>query len=361
MLLDDFDYPLPPGLIAQEPLAERDASRLMTLDGLTGEVGHRAMGDLPALLRPGDLLVVNDTRVLACRLRGRRASPGTGGRVEALLLEKQPGRGSEGGELWTAMARGAGGPGDLLDLGPGLRARVAGRDGELHLLELLAAGGAAGVAEAVERAGSMPLPPYIRREPGDRRDPVDRERYQSIFAAVPGAVAAPTASLHFTPRLVERLRGRGVLLESLTLHVGPGTFQSLRSQHIEDHRLRPEWCKVPQRLAAAVREARARGGRVVAVGTTVTRTLEGRAAPGRTVRAGEGACDLFILPGHRFQVVDALLTNFHLPRSTLLMLVCAFSGTGRVLQAYREAVRRGYRFYSYGDAMLASPGAERAA
>src|SRR5688572_21487901 len=277
VLLSDFDYDLPPSLIAQEPPPRRDASRLMTLEGAGGSWAHRRFADLPGLLREGDLLVVNDTRVRAARLRGRRAAPGTGGRVEALLVEpvETPGGGA-GRQVWRAMVKGAGPSGDPLVLGPRLRGVVAGREDEMVLLELSAEDGV-DLDEALREAGSMPLPPYIRREPGDPRDAIDRQRYQSIFAAAEGAVAAPTASLHFTSEVVEALRDRGVEMASLTLHVGPGTFQPVRVENVEQHRLLPERFVLSDALAGAVGRARGRGARVVAVGTTVTRVLEHRA------------------------------------------------------------------------------------
>ncbi|MGH9868935.1 MAG: tRNA preQ1(34) S-adenosylmethionine ribosyltransferase-isomerase QueA [Candidatus Polarisedimenticolia bacterium] len=355
MLLDDFDYDLPPSLIAQEPLPRRDDARLMTLDGASGSWAHKRFTDLPGLLREGDLLVVNDTRVRAARLRGRRAAPGTGGRVEALLVEpvetteRGPGR-----QLWRAMVKGAGPAGDPLILGPRLHGVVAGREDAMVLLELSTADGV-DLDEALREAGSMPLPPYIRREPADPRDAIDRQRYQTIFAAAEGAVAAPTASLHFTPEVVAAVRRQGVEIASLTLHVGPGTFQPVRVERIEQHRLMPERFLLSEALADAVGRTRGRGGRVVAVGTTVTRVLEHRADGAGGVEPGSGWCDLFIVPGHRFQVIDMLITNFHLPRSTLLMLVSAFAGREAVLAAYAEAVSARYRFYSYGDAMLLRP------
>ncbi len=383
MRVSDFDYDLPPDLIAQEPPPRRDASRLMTLDRTSGRVEHRAFGDLPDLLRPGDLLVLNDTRVVPARLRGRRAAPGTGGAVEVLLLERAAGACGAGStastvgavdrvpppgpvagrrstrapfsetQVWRALMKGTRRPSDPLSLGSGLTAVLLERDGEETFLVELRPPPGVPLERALEEAGEMPTPPYIRRSPGEVRLGLDRDRYQTVFARAAGAVAAPTAGLHFTPELLQAVRGRGVEVETLTLHVGLGTFQPVRGERVEDHRLHAEAFDLPARLAGAVVETRRRGGRVVAVGTTVTRTLEARSGPEPgTVLAGGGLCDLFIRPGHAFRVVDALLTNFHLPRSTLLMLVAAFAGREPVLGAYREAVARRYRFYSYGDAML---------
>lgn len=337
MLTSDFDYELPPESIAQEP-APRGESRLLVLDR-TGPERHARVRDLPRLLRPGDLLVVNDTRVIPARLFGRRV-PG-GGRLELLLLERV------GEREWDALAKPGrrAQPGTVLEFETGLRAEVTAKeeDGRHRLL----------FSEPVEghldRLGHVPLPPYIHRSDTDE----DRERYQTVFADRPGAVAAPTAGLHFTAGLLREIAAAGVEIARVTLHVGIGTFKPVSAERIEEHRMDRERYEVSPEAAEAVRRARAEGRRVVAVGTTVVRTLESAAQAGEgEVRAGEGSTELFITPGFRFQVVDALLTNFHLPRSTLLMLVSAFAGRERVLAAYGEAVREGYRFYSYGDAML---------
>lgn len=347
MKVSDFDYRLPPDLIAQEPAGRRDASRLLVLGREGGEIRHLRFGDLPALLEPGDLVVLNDTRVIPARLH---ATKPTGGKVRILLLERTGGTDRE--PVWSCLLEASKPPrkGVLLDLGEGVGARVLGRDGGAWSVGL--EGGGSDPWAAVERRGEMPLPPYILREEGDRRGEADRERYQTVFARVPGAVAAPTAGLHFTHETFGALRARGVRLANLTLHVGMGTFIPVRSERAEDHVLHSETCELPAPTAAAVAETRRSGKRVVAVGTTVVRTLEWRAREDGTVQPGVGRCDLFILPGHRFRVVDALVTNFHLPRSTLLMLVCAFAGRDRVLAAYAEAIRERYRFYSYGDAMF---------
>ena len=356
MLLDEFDYHLPPDRIAQEPAARRDASRLLVLNRADGSVRHAHFTDLPGLLSPGDLVVVNDTQVMPARLRGRRAAPGTGGAVELLLLEKRPR--SPGADttsqVWRALVKGARREGDPIELSNGLEGRLVRRDeDETFLVELRSRQDGVEVDTLLERAGSMPTPPYIRRCASDPREELDRERYQTVFAAEPGAVAAPTAGLHFTPDLVDELRSSEIRIGSLTLHIGLGTFQPVRVERIEEHRMHSESFRVPAGLVRAVAELRQRGGRLVAVGTSVTRTLEWLAEPeGRRIRDGEGRCDLFIYPGFNFSVVDAMVTNFHLPRSTLLMLVAAFAGRDSVLAAYRQAIGLGYRFYSYGDAML---------
>jgi len=344
MRVDEFDYELPPELIAQEPAPQRDGSRLLLLDRATGETQHRGFSDVGGLLAPGDLLVVNDTRVVPARLVGRKPS---GGRVELLLLEREEGE----RERWRSWLRASRKPeaGVRVEFEQGLTAEVLGREGDVWRVELSAAVGEVG--EAIERVGQMPLPPYIRRENG-RSKAADRERYQTVYARRPGAVAAPTAGLHFTPRLLESLSGRDVEIASLTLHVGPGTFQPVRSETVEDHRMHAERYELAPAVADSIESTRRRGGRIVAVGTTVVRVLEGCAAAGRSVAPGTGECSLFIFPGYHFNVVDALITNFHLPRSTLLMLVCAFAGRERLLAAYREAVRKRYRFFSYGDAMM---------
>ncbi len=347
MKVADFDFELPSDRIAQVPEARRDASRLMVLDRGTGAVRHRRFTDLPDELREGDLLVLNDARVLPTRLRGTKP---TGGRVEALLVE--PVADERGRRVWRALLTGSRSiqPGIPLTIAGGLTLVPLARDAESWLVELLHAQGDPTLAIAT--AGEMPLPPYIRREPHDSRGPMDRERYQTIYARVPGAAAAPTAGLHFTRELLAALAARGVDTAYLTLFVGLGTFLPLRVSEVEAHRMHAEAFTIPEATAAAVRSARAREGRVVAVGTTVARTLETRADDRGEIAHGCGRSSLFIWPGFRFRVVDALVTNFHLPKSSLLMLVCAFAGVDAVLAAYRVAVEERYRFYSYGDAML---------
>jgi S-adenosylmethionine:tRNA ribosyltransferase-isomerase len=342
MLVDEFDFALPADRIAQRPLANRGDSRLLVLDRATGTHADRRFAELPEVLRPGDLLVRNDTRVMRARLRGERPS---GGAVEVLLLERVSAAGE--GEVWSCLAR----PGRRLRAGEG--ARLAGGI-DAEWLDATDAEGVRHVRlraprpilEVLDEHGEIPLPPYIDRPP----DGGDLETYQTTYARVPGAVAAPTAGLHFTPELDRALRTRGVEIVTLTLHVGAGTFLPVRTPVVEEHRLLPERVEISEATAAAIASAKAGGRRVVAVGTTTVRALEGRS--GETgVAAGAGDVSLFITPGFRFRTVDALVTNFHLPRSTLLMLVAAFAGRERILAAYRHAVEAGYRFFSYGDAM----------
>jgi S-adenosylmethionine:tRNA ribosyltransferase-isomerase len=334
----DFSYSLPEQLIADRPLARRGASRLLALDGASGALRDLAFDDLPALLRPGDVLVLNDTRVLPARLRGRKAS---GGACEVLLERLL------GGGRFLALARASKGfaPGARIELPAGAVAVVTGRRGEFHEFEL--------DREALpyfEAHGSVPLPPYVSREPEE----ADRDRYQTVYAAEPGAVAAPTAGLHFDLESLARLERGGIVLARVTLHVGAGTFTPMRVDAVERHVMHAERARVTADAVAAIESARSRGGRVVAVGTTVVRTLEAAAAGGR-LAPFEGDTNIFIRPGHRFRAVDALLTNFHLPESTLLVLVSAFAGRERVLAAYHHAVAARYRFFSYGDAMFVTP------
>jgi len=343
MRIQDFDFSLPQELIAQHPLAERDRSRMMVVRRAAGTWEHRSFRDLPELLEPRHILVVNRTRVLPARLRGRR--PGRSESIEVLLLEE-----AERG-VWLALVR----PGRKLPPGAeievgGLRARVAGlTDSGARLLRFDAPEQVRPIMDAL---GEAPLPPYIRRDQGEA-GALDRERYQTMFAAIDGSVAAPTAALHFTPDVVRRLNERGVQLCSILLHVGYGTFQPLRTDAVECHSMHPEYFEIEQETARELGEAKAARKQIVAVGTTTTRALEFSASRhGGEVRAERGSCDLFIYPGFRFRAVDALLTNFHLPESTLLLLVCAFAGRELILDAYREAVRERYRFFSYGDCML---------
>jgi S-adenosylmethionine:tRNA ribosyltransferase-isomerase len=366
--LDLFDYELPADLIAQEPAPERDAARLLVVPRASTPAPDRGaaaepnpafvettVGHLAHLLEPGDLVVVNDTRVVPSRLHARKP---TGGAVEILLL---PGEAASNGgppvrECLLSTSKGIA-AGVRLALPGGVLAEVVSEPASGRARIRFAGEGAAAeerfdLAAYLERHGVMPLPPYIKRMADDSRAGLDRRRYQTVYAAHEGAVAAPTAGLHFTPVLLETLRARGIEVASLTLHVGPGTFQPVRSEAIEDHVVEPERFVLSPETAAAIEACRRRGGRVVAVGTTATRVLEARARDDRTVAPGEGWCDLYIRPGHAFRVVDVLLTNLHLPRSSLLILVSAFAGRERILAAYREAVRRRMRFYSYGDAML---------
>ena len=342
MRRQDFAYQLPTDLIAQEPLAERSAARMLMLDAPSGTVTDRSVRDLPEFLRRGDLLVVNDTRVIAARLSGIKPS---GGRVE-ILLERALEARQALAQLSASKPIRAG----LEVETAGGMVRVLGREADLWRVELPAP-----ALEYFERFGEVPLPPYIRRA----TRAADRERYQSIFARDPGAVAAPTASLHFDAALTGALAARGVGRACVTLHVGAGTFQPLRSEDVAAHVLHPERAAVGAAACEAIAATRAAGGRVVAVGTTVVRALESAALASREALAlapWQGETRLFITPGFRFQVCDVLLTNFHLPESTLLMLACAFAGRRAVLDAYAHAVQARYRFFSYGDAMLLTRG-----
>ncbi|MEM7483060.1 MAG: tRNA preQ1(34) S-adenosylmethionine ribosyltransferase-isomerase QueA [Acidobacteriota bacterium] len=342
MLTRDFDFHLPEGLIAQQA-RRRGESRLLVLPGVEDSgIAHHTVRDLPTLLRPGDLMVVNDTRVIPARLFARRAE--TGARVELLLIRRLD-------EVrWEVLARPGkkARPGILLELGEGLSATAEGLpnsrrmpgDGRLRMRF------SQPVEPFLDRLGHVPLPPYIKRP--DTAS--DRERYQTLWASQPGAVAAPTAGLHFDQALLDALAKAGIERATVTLHVGIGTFKPVTADWVHEHRMEVESFDIPAATAETVRRTRRAGGRVVAVGTTVVRTLEGAARQG--LIQGAGSTDLFITPGFDFRVVDALVTNFHLPRSTLLMLVCAFAGRQRVLDAYARAVEHGYRFYSYGDAML---------
>ncbi|MEE4384647.1 MAG: tRNA preQ1(34) S-adenosylmethionine ribosyltransferase-isomerase QueA [Pseudomonadales bacterium] len=351
MQRSDFAFHLPEELIAQEALEDRAASRLLVLDGATGTLAHHGFRDLPGLLAPGDLVVFNDTRVIPARLFGTKES---GGRVEVLVERVLPGH----RVLAQVRASKSPKPGTQLVLGEDRGAPVSvtmrERREDLFLLQFPED---RPVEAVLETAGHVPLPPYIRRE--DRAD--DRERYQTVYARVPGSVAAPTAGLHFTAGILEALEARGVETAFVTLHVGAGTFQPVRVDDVEAHRMHAERLVVSEATVAAIRACRARGGRVIAVGTTVVRALESAAeggeAPG-VPRATEEETEIFIYPGYRYRVIDGLITNFHLPESTLLMLVAAFAGRDAVLAAYENAVAERYRFFSYGDAMLAWPAAD---
>jgi S-adenosylmethionine:tRNA ribosyltransferase-isomerase len=354
--LSDYDYWLPPGSIAQAPLAERDASRLLVLDRRSGAFSHRRYGELPELLRPNDMLVLNDTRVVRARLLGHKR--GTGGRAELLLVEPMEGPVAQalgepcGAQAWLCLGQASKGlkPGTKLDFPDGLQATVEAAPGAGRLRVVFS--GAGSLGERLVSAGQLPLPPYIEREPTLE----DAARYQTVYARALGSVAAPTAGLHFTPQLLRRLAERGISTTSVTLDIGPGTFLPVRSEDESLHKMHPERFRISAEAAEAVNGARREGRRVVAVGTTVVRTLESAAGTDGIVREGAGQTELFLRPGAPFHVVDALLTNFHLPRSTLLMLVSAFAGRERVLAAYRAAVDMGYRFFSYGDAMLVEDG-----
>jgi S-adenosylmethionine:tRNA ribosyltransferase-isomerase len=370
MLVSDFDYDLPERLIAQEPSARRDASRLLVVDRATGGLVDAAFTELPDYLRPGDLLVLNNTRVFPARLIGRRlrvtprGETVLGGRVEVFLVSQvEP-------LVWEALVK----PGRSLT--PGARVEFARGKLTAEVIKWRERGRrvvrfevAGDFDQIIDRIGRTPLPPYIKRDDEDR---LDAERYQTVFARERGAVAAPTAGLHFTPELLDRLRGRGVEIAEITLHVGYGTFQPVRVERVEDHRVEPETYSIGSDAAGSINRALAEGRRVIAVGTTTTRALESaarrateeqsggaeqhmgteRQGPSATITAGTATTDLFIYPGFEFWVINGLVTNFHLPCSSLLMLVSAFSKTELILNVYRKAIEREYRFYSYGDAML---------
>ncbi|UEM02919.1 tRNA preQ1(34) S-adenosylmethionine ribosyltransferase-isomerase QueA [Skermanella rosea] len=339
----DFDFDLPPDRIADQPARPRDVARLLHVgqSGAGDAFTDHIVRDLPGLLNPGDLLVYNDTRVIPARLTGRRGEV----RVEVTLHKR------EGADTWHAFAK----PGkrlragDTIDFAPGLSAEVRDkREGGDVELRFSVAG--SDLMAALHRHGVMPLPPYIRRPDGEAAE--DRQDYQTVFAAREGAVAAPTAGLHFTPDLLARLDERGIRRVPVTLHVGAGTFLPVKVEDIRDHRMHAEWGEIGRGTADAVAEARRAGGRVVAVGTTSLRLLESAAAEDGTLAPFSGDTDIFITPGYRFKIVDLLLTNFHLPRSTLFMLVSAFAGLDRMRAAYAHAIASGYRFYSYGDTSL---------
>jgi len=338
MKTSDFDFDLPPELIAQFPAAERGGSRLLHLDGGSGGHVDRLFADLPQCLRAGDLLVFNDTRVIKARLFGVKAD--SGGRVEVMIERVLDGHAA----LAQIRASHAPRPGGRLRLEDAIDVSVEEKQGSLYRLRFA---GPDSLLDLLDRHGRLPLPPYIERGAGS----ADDDRYQTVYARNPGAVAAPTAGLHFDAAMLARLAQMGVNSVHLTLHVGAGTFQPVRVENVAEHRMHSEWYDVPAAVVEAVAAARAAGGRVTAVGTTSLRALEAAARSGELV-AGQGETDIFITPGYRFRVVDRLLTNFHLPRSTLLMLVSAFAGVEPIRAAYRHAVAERYRFFSYGDAML---------
>jgi len=349
MQLADFDFDLPRDLIADRPAEPRDSARLLLIPA-TGEFADRRIGNLPELLRPGDLLVFNDTKVIPARLVGRRGQA----TVEITLARDL------GGGLWRAYAKGARRlrPGDHIDFAPDLAAEVAEKRAEGEVTLRFECEGAA-FRDALGRYGAMPLPPYIKRPRGigaggDARDHAD---YQTMFATEEGAVAAPTAGLHFTPALLDRLAASGIGWLTVTLHVGPGTFLPVKTDDPREHRMHAEWGIVTSEKAARINAVRRRGGRIIAVGTTSLRLLESAAAETGEVREFSGETRLFILPGYRFRAIDLLLTNFHLPRSTLMMLVAALAGLDRITAAYQHAIAERYRFFSYGDACLIEPAA----
>ncbi len=352
MKRSDFAYVLPPELIAQHPLSERDASRLLCLDGDSGEVAHRQFRDILEMLHPDDLLVFNDTRVIPARLWGRKAS---GGKVE-ILIERLTGDRTALAHIRSSKSPRAGTVIQLSeragDAPAGHEVIVTGRRGDLFALETPAP--ALSLPAVLQAIGHMPLPPYIER-PDDQND---QSRYQTVYAESDGAVAAPTAGLHFTQALLREIDALGVRHATVTLHVGAGTFQPVRADTIEEHRMHSEFAVVDDDVCEAVRETRQRAGRVIAVGTTAVRSLESATAEDGTIGPFEGDTDIFIYPGYRFRTVDALITNFHLPESTLMMLVCALAGREAIMAAYREAIERRYRFFSYGDAMFITAAGE---
>lgn len=338
MKTDDFDYYLPPEYIAQEPLEFRDASRLMILEKGSGRISHGVFKELRHYLKPGDLLILNETRVIPARLYGRKIS--TGGQVEVLLLSRK------GSQIWEVMVGGK-------NIKPGLQLAID-NGPQAEILEMLAGPRrlikfSEPVELYLDRAGHVPLPPYIHTKLADP------ERYQTVLARREGSAAAPTAGLHFTPSLLDALQKDGIGIATLTLHVGLDTFAPVDEEDPREHKIHTEWCQLTPEVAATINRHHRQGGRIIAVGTTSVRTLESaarNAVAGELVGAIEGPTDLFILPGYQFQVVEAMITNFHLPRSTLIMLVSAFTGRRRLLDAYQVAIQKGYRFYSFGDAML---------
>ena len=337
MQLSEFDFPFDPSLIATHPTLPRDQARLLVLQRVDRSLAHRRVDELSDLLQPGDLLVVNDTKVLAARVTGFKRPSGV--EVEILFVKDL------GDAIWEVLIKGTFRLGQLIEMGPEAVAVVVERGATRTTVRVESP---IPLSEWLRQHGRMPLPPYMKRAPTDQ----DREWYQTLFAQHEGAIAAPTAGLHFTPKLVARLQQRGIGLTTVTLHVGVGTFKPVTVDRIEDHRMGAEWIEVGAEAVRAIEQARATGKRIVAVGTTVVRALETAACADGLIRPYRGETDMFMTPGFPFKVVNALLTNFHLPRTTLLMLVSALAGTECLRQAYAEAVRERYRFYSYGDAML---------
>ncbi|TKB52179.1 MAG: tRNA preQ1(34) S-adenosylmethionine ribosyltransferase-isomerase QueA [Nitrospira sp.] len=337
MQLSEFDFPFDSSLIAAHPCLPRDHARLLVLQRLDRSLAHRRVDELPNLLRSGDLLVVNNTKVLAARVAGRKSSTGT--EVEILFVKDL------GDAIWEVLIKGTFRPGQIIEMGAEASAVVIERGAIRTTVRVESP---IPLSQWLRQYGRMPLPPYLKRAPTDQ----DREWYQTLFALHEGAIAAPTAGLHFTPELLVRLRQSGIGLTAVTLHVGVGTFKPVTVDQIEDHQMGAEWVEVGAEAVRSIEQARAAGGRIVSVGTTVVRALETAARADGQIRPYCGETDIFMTPGFSFKVVDALLTNFHLPRTTLLMLVSALAGTELLRQAYADAVRERYRFYSYGDAML---------
>ena len=347
--IEDYDYNLPEELIAQKPVAARDQSRLLTLDRQSGKLSHHVFSELDTLLQASDVLVVNDTRVVPGRLVGKKE---TGGRIEILILNYASGIQSPASSKQFECLIKASKPtrvGSRLFFSEHVQAIVTERiDEYIHCLKFSYKGE---FADIIEKIGKTPLPPYIKRD-GCQPPEADRSTYQTIYASRSGAIAAPTAGFHFTNELMRRLKVKGIRVAKITLHVGYGTFLPVRVNDIRKHRMHSEWFDIPKETASMVSEAKKDGRRVVAVGTTAVRTLEYAADESGDIRSKRGDCDLYIYPGYRFRVVDALITNFHLPKSTLLMLVSAFTDRDKILKAYETAIQERYRFYSYGDAML---------
>ncbi len=337
MELSAFDFPFDPSLVASQPLLPRDQARLLVLERSTNRLSHRQVADLPSLLEPGDLLVVNDTKVLAARVMGTKQPTGT---VVEVLFVKDLGE-----NVWEIMVKGAFRPGQVIEFDGACRAVIVKRDASGTTVKMESS---RPVEQFLRESGQMPLPPYIKRKPTSE----DHGWYQTAFAKHEGAIAAPTAGLHFTPDLLTQLAERSIAVAAITLHVGPGTFKPVVAERIEDHQMGAERFEVGANVAEAIVRTKQAGRRVVAVGTTVVRTLETVAQQQGRIVPASGESRLFITPGFQFQVVDALMTNFHLPRTTLLMLVSAFAGVETVRSLYEEAVKERYRFYSYGDAML---------
>ena len=351
--LSDYDYDLPAHLIAQHPAADRKRSRLLSMDRYTGGLSHHRFHDIAALLSPSDVLVLNDTRVIPARLAGRKS---TGGRAEVLIIDYADGiRKKQGNQhlfICRCLVRTSKSPrpGTEIHFESGLRAQIAENHGDgVHTVLW---SGPEPMESALEKQGEMPLPPYIDRTQETAGAPDDKEAYQTVYAARNGAAAAPTAGLHFTTDLLDALRKQGIAIYTLTLHVSYGTFMPVREGDIRNHKIHSERYHVDEKTTAAINAAKKAGRRIVAVGTTSVRTLEYAADDTGTLSAGSGSCDLFIYPGYRFRIVDKMITNFHLPKSTLLMLVSAFAGKDAILNAYQAAIEQQYRFFSYGDAML---------
>jgi S-adenosylmethionine:tRNA ribosyltransferase-isomerase len=345
--LNDYNYDLPEKLIAQKPVKKRDRSKLLLLNRKTGELSHREFSEIYKYLLPGDILIINNTEVIPGRLLGRKE---TGGKAEVLILDYAGGKAGSGKFtsecLINASKRTR--PGSFIFFGNGLKAEVTGFFDGVYSLKFYCSGD---FESLLYKMGKIPLPPYIKRNENDSSFN-DKTAYQTVYACEKGAVAAPTAGLHFTKELIEKLKSRGVEIAAITLHVGYGTFLPVRSSDIRDHRIHSERFFLPEATAAVINRARKEGRRIIAVGTTCVRTLEFASDKNGTVSSGNGTCNLFIYPGYKFKVVDAMITNFHLPESTLLMLVSAFAGRENVLGAYKCAIKNKYRFYSYGDAML---------